>query len=79
MVDRQDRAQSSARWGRLPLVSARESGSLMFAVSLVAWACEVLRGYIAHLHATLRLRSVPYVSEMDWRVQHGFGHSEEEF
>ena len=49
----------------------------MFAVSLDAWACEVLRGYIAHLQATLRVSSVPHLSEMDWRVQHGFGVEEE--
>ena len=51
----------------------------MFAVTLVDWVCEVLRLYIRHLQANLRLRTVPYVSEIDWRIQHGFGHSEEEF
>ena len=50
----------------------------MFVVSLVAWACEVLRGYIAYLHTTLRGGAVSYVSEMEWRIQQGFGHSEEE-
>ena len=50
----------------------------MFAVSLVVWACEVLRQYIAYLHTTLRGGAVPFDSETAWRIHHGFGHSEEE-